>query len=288
LNRLWTATDKELRTLVSDEENALKSEQVTAWLNKKEVGMKFISDQNHTALGVVDRLIRTLRDMNQPSDYSKETSDHKKYRDFTNKRMQKLLKAYNSSPHSTTKMKPKKMQKDKKAETKYIIRKLYESEARKKISDFDLKTGSWVRYILPRDPMKKNRHKVSPEKYQVKGKNGNAWLIAGADGSTKTVARWRLIPIKEGATTKVGHGFVDDKHKRGHNVVKRIKDYDKKSHRYLVEWDDDTGDTWQTVADIRADRNDKNKETNWEAKFWKSERGRELRGDGHPMQTKRR
>jgi hypothetical protein len=282
MRKLYDATDSELRSVICDEEKAFESAETVAWLKEKGIGIKYVSDQNHTALAVVDRLIRTLRDMNTPTRASEETSEARQFRDFTDKRMQEILKLYNSTTHGTTKMKPAKMQNDKAAEVKYIIRKLYEANARKKIADYDLKVGLWVRYILPRDANKKNRYKVSPEKYQIKGKDGNAYLIAAEDGSTKSVARWRLLPIKDAAEVKEGKAFTTKKGKpKNNHVVIRLKDYrpkkGKEPARYLTEWADKTGDNWETEANLRFHQVDKTVKTKWEKDFWKSAKGQEIR-----------
>jgi hypothetical protein len=158
LKLLWRETDKNIRSVVSDEEKGLDAAELKAWYTKHEIGHKIITTQNHTGLAIVDRFIRTLRDMNTPARYSKELSHHRKYRDFTEKRMNHLVKIYNNTLHETIKMTPKEMQDDREAETKYIIKKLYQVERRKKISDFELPVGTWVRYIVPRDPQKKNRY----------------------------------------------------------------------------------------------------------------------------------
>jgi hypothetical protein len=146
------ATGGKLRDVVSDEEAAVNSKEMREWLNDNRIGIHFIPQQNHTALAVIDRLIRTLRDMNTPTRYSKETSTHRKYRDFTENRMNHLLKIYNTTKNEATHLTPTEMRDDPEAETKHIIRKIYQIERRRKITDFNLPIGSWVRYIIPRDP----------------------------------------------------------------------------------------------------------------------------------------
>jgi hypothetical protein len=251
-------------------------------------------------MAVVDRFIRTLRDMNTPTRYSKELSHHRKYRDFTEKRMAHLLEIYNNTKHETTKMTPTEMQDDREAETKYIIKKLYQVQRRKKISDFELKEGDWVRYIVPRDPMKKNRYKISKERYQVKCKGGNGYVIMDADGQTRTVARWRLLPyrgpmpddpsaLKVGrnflAERKTGKGKKENKDKGGQGMYDYIDRAELsktgKPQRYYIVWKSVDGfepvKSWVTVRALRKGQTDMKQECRLEKDFWASDKGKKMR-----------
>jgi hypothetical protein len=92
-------------------------------------------------------------------------------------------------------MKPNDMAHNVDAERAYIIRKLYQSERRHKIKNYNLPLGTYVKYILLRDGKKKMRYQVSPECYTIGGKEGHAYIIQAEDGSALHLTRWRLIPI---------------------------------------------------------------------------------------------
>ena len=220
-------------SIVCDEEGAIKSKKVLDMLTEKKVSVKFITDQRHTALAVVDRFIRTLRDMNTPTVHTKRQSDDPKYRDFSTHRMEKLLNIYNTTKHSTTGHTPKEMEDDKNLEKKYIIKKLYEVERRQKIKDFELEPDTFVRYILPKDPKKKRRYKVSPEAYKISHKEGNAYVIMAADGTTKTVSRWRLFPLGKRLPAKMKFARTF-----GNNMgtVHKIISHNKRAGTYNVEF----------------------------------------------------
>jgi hypothetical protein len=210
--------------------------------------------------------------MNTPTRYSKETSTHRKYRDFTEKRMAHLLKIYNTTKNEATNMTPTEMADDPEAETKFIIRKLYQIERRRKITDFNLPIGAWVRYIIPRDPRKKARYKVSVERYQISGKAGNAYEMMAEDGSTLQVARWRLLPVDDENKDKWKIGTT--LHKGGKGIVKEIVGVRYgKAHKkeYHVIWRVPEGATpkmtWTTPAMLRWDQDDKTIETPAEKKF---------------------
>jgi hypothetical protein len=181
--------------IVSDEESALRSQPIIDYLISLNISLKLITKHIHTALGVTDKFIRTLHDMNKPTVKSSNTSENHKYRDFTVKRMNKLLSIYNTTVHTTTKHAPEEMKSNPELEVRYIIDKIYQVERRKKLVYFELKPGTWVRYILERIPGQKRRYKVSPEAYCISHKQGNAYVLMTADGSTKTVSRWRLFSV---------------------------------------------------------------------------------------------
>ena len=86
--------------------------------------------------------------MNTPTVKSQHQSTHPKYRDFSVKRMNKLLNIYNHTIHGSTNHTPAEMEQDPNLETEYITEKLYQLERRRKQKDFELKPDTYVRYIL--------------------------------------------------------------------------------------------------------------------------------------------
>ena len=224
-----------------DEEGAFQSNKVLNYLTERKISVKLINEKRHSALSVIDKFIDTLRDMNTPGVHSKHQSDNPKYRDFTKERMEKLLKIYNETWHTAHHHTPKEMEDDIKLEKKFIIRKLYQLNRRRKITDFDLTPDTFVRYILPKDPKKKHRYKVSPEAYKISHKEGNAYVIMAKDGTTKTIARWRMFPI--GKTLPDNMKFADT---FGNNegTVSKINSYNEKTHKYNVEFTMPDGTTY--------------------------------------------
>ena len=232
-------------SLVHDEEAAFCCHQMQEELKKIRVSSKIITEQRHSALGTIDRFIRTLRDMNKVGVESKRQSDDPKYRDFSPKRMAKLLDICNNTPHEATGMTPSDMQNDPAKEKEYIIRMIYKRERRRKITDFELEEDMYVRYILPGNPLTKNRYKVSPEAYKIGGKEGNAYILMAADGSTRLVSRWRLFAVGkslEGTKLKWGHSFDQGGAVRG--VVNRIIDHKPNKNKYYVEFSMPDGSTY--------------------------------------------
>jgi hypothetical protein len=282
LQKLWNDTDGKVVSIVCDQEAGLDSNEVNEWAEHHEqrISIKSIKDQNHTSLSVVDRFIRTLRDMNTPTEKSKRTSHNRKYRDFTARRMEKLVSIYNKTKNKATGQKPKDMERspNNQLEKEYIIKKLYESERRHKLKDYHLEQNFYVKYIIPRDKTEKHRYKVSPECYQIKGKDGHAYIIAAADGSTLTLTRWRLIPIGP----ELPHGMKLARSVNGGRggLPKKILDYKEAGRdavrnpaKYHVLWKSPTGtyiDTWEPIIVIKRLRHDPNKLTRHEEAYWRS------------------
>ena len=231
-----------------DEEGAFQSNKVLNYLTERKISVKLINEKRHSALSVIDKFIRTLRDMNTPGVGSKHQSNDPKYRDFTKARMDKLLKIYNETLHTSHGHTPEEMEKDKKLEKKFIIRKLYQLNRRRKITDFDLKPDTYIRYILPKDPKKKHRYKISPEAYKISHKEGNAYVIMAKDGTTKTIARWRMFPLGPNLPEhmKFANTFGNSE-----GTVSKINSYDKKNHKYNVEFTMPDGTTYNDTIHER-------------------------------------
>ena len=241
-------SDHRVISFTCDEEGAFQSNKVLNYLTDRKISVKLINEQRHSALSVIDKFIETLRDMNTPGVHSKHQSDDPKYRDFSKRRMEKLLKIYNETIHTSHGHTPKEMEDDVKLEKKFIIRKLYQLNRRRKITDFDLKPDMYVRYILPKDPKKKHRYKVSPEAYKISHKEGNAYVILARDGTAKTVARWRLFPV--GTSLPENMKFANT---FGNNAgtVNKINSYDKRNHKYNVEFTMPDGTTYNDTIHER-------------------------------------
>jgi hypothetical protein len=205
------ADAKKITSIVSDEENGILSQTVLDYLTTQKISLKVITEQRHTPLAIIDRFIRQLRDMNTPTVHTQRTSDNPKYRDFTPHRMQKLITIHNNTIQQNTNHTPTEMQNGLSLEKSYIIRKLYDRERRTKITDADLPDNTHVRHILQKEPLKKHRYKISPEYYNITGKDGHSYIISARDGTTKTVSRWRLFPVSDISKLKFGASFRNNR-----------------------------------------------------------------------------
>jgi hypothetical protein len=100
-------------------------------------------------------------------------------------------------------MTPAEMERDDKAQKKWIIKKLYQKEGREQIQDYTLPVGTLVRFMIPKTMMKKRRFKVSQEVVEVVKVSGASYTCQAADGSKKTFSRWRLFPEKSGKLARL-------------------------------------------------------------------------------------
>ena len=190
--------------LTSDEESAFLSKTVLEFLKSRKILVNTIPDKNHSALGIIDRLIKTLRDMNTPNEKSKSQSNAKKYKSFTVERMNKLINIYNNTFHSSIKTTPKKMYENRELEEKYILKRLKEREEQRKLQDFELKPGDLVRYILPRhDGINKKRYRYSKEYFKVDSKNGSMYNLIASDGTTIVKPRFLIMKISANEEAKM-------------------------------------------------------------------------------------
>jgi hypothetical protein len=221
--------------IVADKESAWNGKRVTDWLESHGIDSKLIEDEQHTALGIIDRFIRTLRTMN---------GDKK---DFSAEDMRKIVKKYNKSPHlgidPDASISPTDMEKNPKEQKRYIFQKLYDQERREKISDMNLHVGTYVRFIIPRKLLEKNRYRVSLGAVKVVKKDGEAYVCMAADGTTRTLQRWRLFPVgdtlPEGMTL---HGSFG----KNNGIIKSV--VGKHGNKYRVQWEmPDTRDVVETI-----------------------------------------
>ena len=241
-----------ITSIVCDDERAFTSKLVLDTLTSHNVSIRIITEQRHSALSIVDRFIRTLRDMNTPTVKSQHQSTHPKYRDFSIKRMNKLLNIYNHTVHGSTNHTPAEMEQDPNLETEYITEKLYQLERRRKQKDFELKPDTYVRYILPKDPHTKSRFKVSPEAYRISHREGNAYVLIAQDGTIKTVPRWRIIPLGSTlpAKLKFSSSFGNNNgtvraSAQTRVVVQEILSYNPRTRKYTVQFSMPDGSTYE-------------------------------------------
>jgi hypothetical protein len=229
--------------LTSDQEKSFMEKRNVELMKQNKVLLQTVAERNHSTLGLIDRFIRTLRDMNRPRDNEGKQSMDDEFKTFTVEKMNALIDEYNNSYHATIKCTPKEMFDDNDLEKEYIFKCIVRRDKQKKIEDFELKEGTYVRYVIGRDPMAKKRYQVSNESYKVVGKEGNHYIIEAADGTTMLKPRFRLVraDVNKYKQAKTVEGAWN-------GVVKEIIDYDKRTNRYKVRFsngveEDDYTDT---------------------------------------------
>ncbi len=185
------------RKLTSDMEKSFASTENKALYQKYNCQYHFVnSNHNHSPLGIVDRFIRTLRDMNTPIHSDRVQSDDISFRAISTSKMTSLLNAYNNAVHTAIKTTPLEMYTNPDLEKEYIYECLERKHSQSRISDFSLKIGQNVRVRLGRGVLGKKRYQYSREKYVVTGIRGNMYVISSKDGTKRMYPRFRLHPLE--------------------------------------------------------------------------------------------
>ena len=206
------------RKITSDEEAGLIAKRNMDYLASKKCGVFIVQERNHSTLGIIDRFIRTLRDMNtaQMKPVRDDNSDEQ-FQYISPNKMKKLLKSYNNTVHSATKHTPAEMMANPQMEEEYIKKCLAKQDQQLGIKDFKLKVGDYVRYITDRDRFNKRRYNLSREAYKIDDVLGNIYTLIASDGTTRNLPRWRLLKVPQGEIKRFGKTLGTDK-----GVVERV------------------------------------------------------------------
>ena len=179
-----------------DAEKSFTSYQSVIFLRKHGVILKvFNSTMNHEPLSIINRFCRTLRVESREYD---EASPAK-----AEPPIEKIVKIYNKSYHSSIGMEPREMQNNKSNEYKYIYDQLKIRDDKNKLALEDpINVHDKVRYILDSDRRSKKfnkdqmKYQLSKYYYLVESKNSElSFNIIAEDGSVKTVPRYKLFKL---------------------------------------------------------------------------------------------
>ena len=221
-----------LRALTSDQDAAYLTQPILSFMTSHNIDYRTTQDHDHNRLAIINRFIRTLRDLNGNK------------RDLSESKMIKLLKAYNDTIHSSTQKVPSKMtNEDEKA---YIDDKREETDIVRLMSHID--TDSTVRVMNPRNSMKKRRRQLTIDTYQVASSGANV-LLKAADDSVATIPRHRLHLAPITIATPLAKTLDDAK--RG--VVNKILDIDHKAQKCRVEYEGGVKE-WIPLRNLREGR----------------------------------
>ena len=204
---------KNVKSLTSDQDSAYLSDVVITYLKSKNVAYRTTEDNNHNVLGIINRFIRTLRDLN-----------------INENNVFKILDEYNNTPHKSIDNKtPNEMTEN--DEDDYIHK---QEEITKNIIDtykFDI--GDRVRIILEKKPLQKNRSNLSTKSYIIDSKQGNDYIIRAKDGSIDKYAGYKLVKCDS------RYELADTIKNAKRGIIEKIISYDERSDKYKVLWDTD-------------------------------------------------
>ena len=147
----------------------------------------------HTSLGLIDRVIRTLRDM----------AYNMKVGLITPNIMKELVYQYNNAPHQTLSkyagfpVSPKMTQDDKELEEFIVRRIMQENYNIQNRNGFNIKEGTNVKVYNETDKMLKRRSIIQPGEYQVIDFNNGLYKVRSSNGKIQFLPRWRLAHMFE-------------------------------------------------------------------------------------------
>ena len=220
--------------LTSDQEKAFMEKRNIELMKDHNILLQTVPERNHSSLSLIDRFIRTLRDMNRVVDgeIDKQSTDEE-FKSFSVEKMDELIDIYNNTYHSAIKCTPKEMFDNEELEKEYIFNCMDKHEKQKRIEDFELKENEFVRYVIDKDPLKKKRYNVSNESYRIVGKEGKHYILEAADGTTMIKPRYKLVraDVNKYQQAKTIDGAWN-------GVIKEIISFDKRNNRYKVKFDD--------------------------------------------------
>ena len=227
LNKLFGETT--VKSLVSDEDAAYLSNDVLNYLKDKNIDYRTTEDNNHNVLGIINRFVRTIRDL---SIKNKNLDEH---------RLLRIIDNYNNTPHKSLNGKtPNSITDD--DEDEYIKQKIDETKEIKDKINFEI--GDRVRVINDKNKLTKNRTNLSTESYLIDGTEGNQFIIKSKDGSIDLYPAHKLV--KCDSRYDLAETIKDGK--RG--VIEKIIDYNEKRDKYKVIYD--TGEyDWIPARNLR-------------------------------------
>ena len=146
------------------------------------------TDPMHGSLGILDRVIRTLRDM----------AYHIEVGIITPNIMKELVNQYNNVPHTTLSkyvgfdVTPQMVQDDEELEN-YIIRQIMkENEKVTSRAGFKLENGTPVKLYNEKDSMAKRRSIIQPGKYHIVDYHGGYYEVEDENKNRQFIPRFKL------------------------------------------------------------------------------------------------
>ena len=198
-------------------------------MKDKNIEYRTTEDNNHNVLGIINRFVRTIRDL---SIKNKNLDEH---------RISRIIDNYNNTPHKSLNGKtPNSITES--DEDEYIKQKI--NETNEAIEKINFEIGDRVRIINDKNKLSKNRTNLSTESYLIDGTEGNQFIIKSKDGSIDLYPAHKLI--KCDSRYELAETIKDGK--RG--VIEKIIDYNEKTDKYKVVYDEGT-EQWIPAKNLR-------------------------------------
>ena len=146
------------------------------------------TDPMHSSLGLIDRVIRTLRDMAYNMGIGIITPSI----------MEELVRQYNNAPHKTLSkyarksVSPRMVHEDKELESLIVMNICKENYDIMTSKGFYLPKGMSVKLYNEKDGMMKRRSNVQPGKYRVVGFKNGLYEVKGQKNMRQMMPRWKI------------------------------------------------------------------------------------------------
>lgn len=199
------------KTLTSDQDSSYLSDDVIKLFQNNNIEYYTTEKHNHNILGIINRLIRTLRDLNEDIDFTEESMNH-------------YIDIYNNTVHSSTNIKPNDFNAD---DEKDYINDMRDKTNKIIINpDFTLNTNDVRIIINDKNNFNKRRSNLSKEYYKIDSPQGFGYLIKSKDHSVAYYPRHKLV---KGKTNKYAETIDND----NYGIIKQIISYDEREDKYI-------------------------------------------------------
>jgi hypothetical protein len=181
-----------IRKIIMDSEPGMRSKKADKFLKDNNIELKMIvAKDNHSSLALVDRIIRTIRDMN----YVRNNGVN---RIITPEALREMVYIYNNSTHKGLSkimgfpISPQEMTPNHEA---YYIRKVSQHNVVTKLSNgYDL-LGQDVSLMDETSKMEKRRSRVKPTTFKVINQSREKLTLEDPIGNKLRVPRYKVDPI---------------------------------------------------------------------------------------------
>ena len=218
-----------VKVLRSDQDAAYLSNKTLDFLREKGVRYLTTEDENHNVLGIINRFMRTVRDLANKVQSTKGEA----HKVISAEEMKELVNTYNTTIHTSTNVPPNEMTKE--LEKEYITKKRIETQ--NKTRAYDFKPGDRVRIVIEPKALTKKRSNLTSESFIVDSRSGNMFLIRAKDHSVDYYPGYKLVLCSK--SIPLAETLKDEK--RG--VIQTIEGYDDKRDKYKVVYEGGVHDT---------------------------------------------
>ena len=266
---IFIKQEPNVKSIMSDQDAAYLSNEVLDWMKSNNIHYTTTTDDNHNNLGIINRFMRTIRDMaykrglidntlwdklDKDGNYKEEFSRLPNPNAINPKIMQSLISSYNNTTHRTIGKSPNEFTEE--DEREYIQKKKTDTVP------YDFKPGEKVQIVVGKSPFDKKRSNVSNEAYTVDSYSGNMFKVRAKNLAVNDYPGYRLVRAK--SNVPMAKNLKNDKRE---NVIK-INSYNAKNDHYNITRENNTRD--DIPASYMREGN-QTKLSRMEREFWVNE-----------------